>query len=337
MPTYTKDEARDWAWENMRGVTNVIIPSYTSDLSAINEPAIRHDVQRDIELGFWGALLVAETALTVDELVQFTEIAADEAAGRLRLVHHATWNTLEENIEAARRASTAGAELVLLSYPSNFYPLTSRDIYDYTKSFCDATDLAVVLFPVPLWGFDRLHPASIDPAVCVELVEDVPNIVAIKAEGGHPSLGGFTHIHHLLGDKVIVEHPLEEYAIPLATMVPIQWIGTSCGEFYGPAVPKMLDLVNAGKIDEAMEWYWRIDPARKAANELGVPSGANFIHRMVWKYMAWLQGFNGGPLRQPTMRISQGQMTKLRGALEKSGFDVPTETDDQFFIGRNPL
>ena len=73
------------------------------------------------------------------------------------LIHHASWNDLEENIEAVRIAEANGAELILLSYPPNFYPTSAQDIYDYTRAFCDATSLAVMLFPVPLWGFDRVH------------------------------------------------------------------------------------------------------------------------------------------------------------------------------------
>ena len=61
MPRYNRNEAREWALENFRGVHNVIIPSYTNDLSDINDEAIRHDVRRNIEFGFAGTLLVSET------------------------------------------------------------------------------------------------------------------------------------------------------------------------------------------------------------------------------------------------------------------------------------
>ena len=40
----------------------------TDDLGSLNEAAIRHDVRRNIELGFWGALLVSEAGTTLDEM-----------------------------------------------------------------------------------------------------------------------------------------------------------------------------------------------------------------------------------------------------------------------------
>ncbi|MFR9802220.1 dihydrodipicolinate synthase family protein [Pseudonocardia sp. RS010] len=169
----------------MKGVCNVIIPSYTADLRGLNEAGISHDVRRNIELGFRGTLLVSETALTTDEYVRFVEVAVDEAAGEQVLFFHASFNTLEENIEQAKRAEDAGAEMVLLSYPPSFYPSSLRDVYDYTAAFCAGTSMAVMLFPVPLRGFERLHPAGIPIEMLEQMVRDI-----VERQGSHRH-GGF--------------------------------------------------------------------------------------------------------------------------------------------------
>src|SRR6266540_1098804 len=119
MASYQKKDAREWAREHLRGVANVVIPSYTSDLKALNEKGIRHDIRLELEYGFAGTLLVSEVAITLDEYRQFFEWANDEAKGRLMLIHHASFNNLEENIEAVRLAEENGGELILLSYPAN--------------------------------------------------------------------------------------------------------------------------------------------------------------------------------------------------------------------------
>ena len=181
---FDRAEARIWARETMHGVANVITPTFTEDLGGLNETAVRHDVRLAIEYGFWGALMVSEVAVTLDEYAQFAAWCADEAQGRLHLIHQASFNTLEDNIEAARRSRDRGAELVLLGYPPTFYPRSAEEIHGYTRAFCDATDLAVILFPVPLWGFERIHPAAgFGPDLIERLLDDCPNIVAIKAEG----------------------------------------------------------------------------------------------------------------------------------------------------------
>jgi hypothetical protein len=65
--------------------------------------------------------------------------------------------------------------------------------------------------------------------------------------------------------------------------------------------------------------------------------GAGILHRMVWKYQAWLNGFNGGPLRQPTMKIRDPHMCQLREGLKRSGLEVTADPDSEFFVGRNPV
>ena len=338
MADYRKHEAREWAKATMRGVANTITPTFTQDLRGLNEKAIRHDVRKEIEYGFWGTLLVAETATTFDEYIQFAQWAADEAGGRLHLIHHASFNNLEENIAAVQATERAGADLVLLSYPPTFYPDSADDIYRYTKTFCDNTNLAVMLFPVPLWGFERIHPAAgFGPELIQRLLDEVPNIAAIKAEGGMPSIGGFVDVYKRFGDRVVVTEPIEGNGLPMAGLVPMQFMGTSNYEYWGPMIPRIFGLIQDGQFEAAMKLYWQIHPARQASMQaMAMLAGSNFLHRMIWKYQGWLSGFNGGPLRTPTMRLNDRQMKPLRQGLIASGLEVPVEDDKEFFTGRNP-
>jgi len=122
MPSFVRSEARAWAREKLLGVANVTIPTMTSDFKGINEAAVRHDVETAVDHGFVGTLSCSEVAITLDEYQRFVEAMVDQAAGRIFVVHHAVFNTLEDNIEAARLAQAAGAELVLLGYSPYFYP-----------------------------------------------------------------------------------------------------------------------------------------------------------------------------------------------------------------------
>ena len=96
---YARTDAKDWAREHMRGVCNVIMPTFTSDIGGLNEAAIRHDVRRNIELGFWGALVVSECGTTKEEYKRFLEIVIDEAAGRMRTVVQGSFDTVDEVIK----------------------------------------------------------------------------------------------------------------------------------------------------------------------------------------------------------------------------------------------
>ncbi|MBP0595710.1 dihydrodipicolinate synthase family protein [Paraburkholderia sp. LEh10] len=335
MARYHRNEAREWAREHLVGVANVVIPTMTSDFRRLNEKAIRHDVETTIGHGFAGALACSEVAITPDEYEQFTRIMAEQANGRIIVVHQAVFNTLEDNIEAVKRAEAAGAELVLLGYPPFFYPKSYEEVYNYTRALCDATNLAVMIFPLPSWGFSRLHPSDLPLPLLRRLVDDCPNVVAIKAEGGMPHIMAAIEVHRAFHKEVVISMPIEWEYIPLAQIIPVQFCGTNFSAYYGPVLPKIFNLIQAGKYDEATEWFYRLDPARKVFNS--VPQASNgLINRVMWKYEAWLQGYNGGPLRHPTARIYSRDMTALRRGQEAAGLNPTSDPDEAFFIGRHP-
>jgi 4-hydroxy-tetrahydrodipicolinate synthase len=337
MASYTRAEARDWAKEHLKGVINVIIPSFTSDLERVNEAAIRNDVQKQLEYGFDGALLVSEVVQTLDEYAQFSEIAADEAKGRQKFVHHSAWSNLDQAKKALKVAESTGSELVLLTYPPSFYPTSEQDIYDYTKSICDATDLGILLFPVPTWGFSRIHPAQLSANLLRRLIDDCPNIVAIKAEGTAPTPMGLIEVYRKFGDEIVVSCPIEAELIPLGQIMPIELSATSDHEYYGPMIPRVMKHLRAGEFDGATEIFYQLEPGRKAKGGIApVSHGLGLINRTVWKYQAWLQGYSGGSLRHPTMRIQEPQMNALRRGLADSGLNPTKDPNSEFFVGRFP-
>src|SRR6201993_3872579 len=265
MAAYTRTEAREWAREKLIGAVNCTIPSFTSDLKSINEAGIRHDIRLAKEHGFLGTLGVSEVTIPLPEYLEFLRIIRDEAGEDLVVVPPGSWSPLADNIEAVRGAEQAGADLVLLSYPPNFYPETEQEIYDYTKAVCDATDLAVILFPMYLWGFSpRIHPSDIPSRLIRRLLDDCPNIAVIKAEGGFPSIMGIIECHRLFGDEVVISCPIEGDFIPLAQVMPLHLTATSDHEYYGPMIPRIFRHLEAGEHDAATKLYWQIHPARKA-------------------------------------------------------------------------
>lgn len=338
MAKYTRNEAREWAREFLTGCSGVTIPSYSADLKRLNEQGIRHDIQKVSDLGFNYTLLCTEVAITPEENAQFTAWAKDTTGDKLGLFFHAGFGTLEENIEAVKLAEKAGADIALLSYPSNFWPTSEQEIYDYTKSFCDATDLAVMLFPIPLWGFERVHPQGMSPQLLRRLLDDCPNIVAIKAEQGFPHVAGLIETYHRFGEEVIISCPIESDVIPLMKFMDLQFSGTSYTQWMGDHFPKTFELARKGEFEAAMELYWQAQPARGAVGAAtgAYMPGSNYINRAHWKYMDWLAGFNGGPLRAPIARIPDRQMKVLRQGLISAGLECTSDEDRLFYTGRFP-
>jgi 4-hydroxy-tetrahydrodipicolinate synthase len=335
MPSYSRKDARDWGREKLNGVASVVYPTMTSDFKRINETAVRHDIDLTVEHGFIGTLACSEVAVTMDEYEQFVRVMAEQAAGRIFIVHHAVFNTLQDNIEAVKKAEAAGAELVLLGYPPYFYPKSEEDIFNYTKAICDATNLAVMVFAIPTWGFGRIHPSDLTIPLLRRLLDECPNICAIKAEGGAPQIMAAIDAHRHFHKEVVISYPIEHEYIALAQLIDVPFCGTNFSAYFGDTLPKIHALIAKGDYDGATQLFYKMDPARKAF--YSVPQAGNgLINRMMWKYESWLQGYNGGPLRHPTARVYQRDMVALRRGLVAAGLSCTDTPDEEFFVGRNP-
>ena len=321
MSSYQRQDARAWAREHMVGCSAVTIPSYSADLKRLNERGIRHDVARVKDLGFTFTLLCAEVEITPEENARYTAWARDTVGSRFGLVFHAAFATLADNIEAVKLAEKAGADLVLLSYPSQFWPTTQQEIYDYTKAFCDATDLAVMIFPIPTWGFERIHPAGMPVEFVRKLLDDCPNIVAVKSEQGFPLPAGICEMYHHFRDEVVISCPIESDAIPLMSLMKLQFSGTSNTQWMGDYYPRAFDLARKGEFEAAMELYWKVNPARQAnmAAAMSYVGGTGMLNRTMWKYQDWLAGFNGGPLRGAAMRAPDPTAPRRPGDAHHAG------------------
>jgi dihydrodipicolinate synthase/N-acetylneuraminate lyase len=333
---YTRDEVKDRAREQWIGACNVTLPSFTEDFSGLNAAGIAHDVQRAAEHGFWGTLVASESGTTTDEYVSFMEAAAAAAPDGFRLMAHLSFSTVEESLRVADAAEALGFEAALLSYPPSFRPTSSADIVNHTRHVAERTDLALVLFAVMTWGFKPLHASGFPPDAVEEICR-IDTAAALKYEaGGAASMSAFADMHRRVGQHVLIENPMEQYGPALIDRWGTQWIGTSAYESFGDRVPRWFDLLRADKWDEGMELFWSYQAAREAKGAFHATfAGANLIHRVGWKYLSWLQGYNGGLLRMPQMRLQPGQMKSLRAGLQASGYEVP-EDDAGFYTGRVP-
>jgi 4-hydroxy-tetrahydrodipicolinate synthase len=331
---YTRAEIKDRARSEWVGACNVTLPSFSEDLRRLDEAGIAHDVRHAAELGYWGTLVASESGTTLEEYERFLEVAAEAAPEGFKLVAHLSFDTVEDELRAAKAAEQVGAEAALLSYPPAFRPRSSAEIVEHTRYVAERTDLALVLFGVATWGFKPLHPAGF-PMDALEELSRLETAAALKYEGGGAALfSAFDEAFHRCGEHVIVENPMEMHIPALVRGYGVRWFGTSGYEALGDRPPRFLRAALDGRHDEAMELFWSCQPAREAKGAFHATfAGANLIHRVGWKYLGWLQGFNGGLLRMPQMRLQPGQMKALRAGIEAAGFDVPAD-DADFYAGR---
>jgi 4-hydroxy-tetrahydrodipicolinate synthase len=339
MAKYAPGQAREWATTALEGCCGCVLPTFTADLSGLNEAAIRHDVQREKDLGMKAILIVAEGGTSRQDLHRLIDICVDEAGDELVTFIQVSEATFDDMIEVIAYAEQAGVDLVLPSYPMTYYPTSYDQIYEDTKRVYDSTSLGFFIFCIDQWNFARLHPSGFPVDLLGRLIDACPNLVGIKNEVGLPYAGGLTDVFEKFSDTVVVTDPLEYNCPTWIRHYGMRFMGTSNYESMGDAVPRMLTLLSdPATWDEGMALYWQMAPARRANSAIGsaIVGLTSLVPRVVWKYQGWLVGFNGGPLRQPQQRINKAQMTQLRAAAVASGLPVTDDPDELFYVGRNP-
>jgi 4-hydroxy-tetrahydrodipicolinate synthase len=339
MARYPVGEARAWALECLSGCCGCVLPTFTSDLTGLNEAAIRHDVRREKELGMRAILAVAEGGTTEDELRTMLDICVDEAGDDLVTFVQASQPTFASMARVIAYAEQAGVDFVLPSYPMTYHPTSYDEIFEDTRRLIDGSGLGVFLFCIDQWNFSRLHPAGFPVELLARLIDACPNLAGIKNEVGLPYAGGLVDVFEKFHERVVVTDPLEYNAPAWIRHYGMRFMGTSNYEAMGDATPRMLELLSRPETwDEGMDLYWRMAPVRRANSAISSATVTltSLVPRMVWKYQGWLVGFNGGPLRGPLPRINQAQMTQLRAAAIAAGLPVTDEPDEAFFVGRNP-
>ena len=149
MATYTKDESRDLGAREAHRRRQLHDPVLHGRPEEDQPEGIRHDIALAKEHGFIGTLGVVEVSITLDEYVDFVRISKEEAGDDFFICTTRAATPRGEHREArtcgGRRAPiscccTLSAELL----PGD----RARGLRLHQGTFCDATNLAIILFPM---------------------------------------------------------------------------------------------------------------------------------------------------------------------------------------------
>lgn len=331
----SRSELKPWARERLRGVQNCLFPSFSADLSELDEEGIRWDVQQSIRHGFFATCCTTEAGLSFDEAVRFVRIVADEAGDALLVSAVAMFDTIELNLAFLRTIADSGVAMVLVGYPPAWRPADPDEVYRATLRLCEASDLPIVVYPSHKYSFGRFHPAGF-PLDLLERLVEIDSVVAVELALLEP--GFIYETFRRVGEAVPVNCPWERWVPLLVGTYRQQWMGPGAYElFQSPEQPNLVryfEQLQRGEVDAAMETYWRLTPARMTFERQFMPT--QMIGTYHWpqqKYYQWLVGGNGGYTRQPVMRLFQHDMDDARNAVRAIGI-APAENDEEFFVGR---
>lgn len=319
---YKKAEAKEWAKGFYRGLESTILPSFTSDELVLDERGIRHDVRELIKHGFFSTVVTIDAGTTKDEDKLFIQWCVDEAGKKIGIALELRYYSLRDNIEMARFAEEMGCDSLVLSYPPTFHPKSPKEVYDYTLAICQATNLAIELFPSHKYDFPFPH---IFPVSLINEIADIENIVSMKI--GIMDWAWMAECFRLFGDKILISYPFDDAWPIFIVKYGMQWSGCAPWQVFqtpdDPREVRLFNLIQAGHMDEAMELYWKIDPLRKPfVHTVRTTAPLGLYHYQQWKYMEGLVGMTGGEMRMPKLDLLEPDRQMIRNAMLASGLKL---------------
>jgi 1-pyrroline-4-hydroxy-2-carboxylate deaminase len=167
----------------MKGVYAAIVTHFDADLN-VDHDALAAEVNRLIAGGIQGILpngTVGEGAvLTREERRAVIETAVSAAAGQVSVCAAVSATTAEQAAAYARDARGAGAAS-LMSLPPLLYGADRRELIEFFGTVARAADLPLMIYNNPMSS-----GSDLEPELLVDLVREVPGIVALKEPPGMP-------------------------------------------------------------------------------------------------------------------------------------------------------
>lgn len=123
------------------------------------------------------ALLMGTTgegnSVSVEQGVKMIEAAAKTANGRITIYTGLTGNCISEQMEAAKKFTAAGADVIAATLPS-YYALTPEQMYQYYHNLAETLDIPLMLYNITI----TTHMSI--PLDVIQKLSEHPNIVGLK-------------------------------------------------------------------------------------------------------------------------------------------------------------
>jgi 4-hydroxy-tetrahydrodipicolinate synthase len=201
---YTRGEAKQWAQKNLLGFYDAPLTPFTKE-GQVDEPAMRENIDQFVEMGLDGIVVggfIAEAwNLTLSEWLDYHEIIADAAAGRIdisTIILDPSARQALEKMQAVEKMGYRSAEVMNPSVQLK----TDDEIYSFYEYLADRTDMAMILYRTPVSG-------TVLSFELMQRLSDIETIVGVKQ--GSLRRSDTYKLRRGLRDDFFVSEPMEQY------------------------------------------------------------------------------------------------------------------------------
>ena len=317
MATYSKDEARDWAWENLRGQWTTLMTPFTPD-DDLDEDGLRRNIRHIRSLGTRGAGCTWGMgefwALTREERLRVYDVVGEEAAGAWPIGAHVTHTSVHDMLALAEHAEQAGFDLLIVA-PSYFVTRTEDQVVEFTRRLAEATPLAIMFYNSPQFGIVM----SVDG---LSRICDIPNVVGVKEASFNQQLS--IDAHQTLGERAIISTP-DEWILfkgrELGFQQQVMFANTSDWRFDRPGqnhYVQFIERATSGDVDDVF-YDEHIRPVKQVSDnwwQATVQKQGGALPAPMCKYWGELMGLAGGHVRPPLSDLTHEDKYALKAELD---------------------
>ncbi|MBM3942260.1 MAG: hypothetical protein FJ316_04945 [SAR202 cluster bacterium] len=317
MVRYTKQEAKEWARETLKGQWTTLTTPFTPD-NQVDEAGLRKNIRHVRRLGTRGAGccwgMGEFWSLSREERFKVMDTVADEARGQWPVGAHVTHTAAPEMLALARHAEAAGFDLLIVA-PPYIAAKTDEQVIEWVRLLADNTSLAIMFYNSPQFNI-VVSPQNLQK-IC-----RIPNVVGVKEASFNQQLSIETHL--LAGKEAIISTPDEWIfwrAKELGFQQQVMFANTSDWRFDTPECNhyvQFIEKATQGRLDEA--FYER---HLRRLNELSDAWWTRTVDKFngtlpvaMVKYWGELMGLAGGPVRAPLPNLTEEEKARLQRELE---------------------
>ena len=164
----------------IRGITPPMTTPFT-ETGAIDEAAFRAETRFLLDAGVHGLAVGGSSgeghALSTDEVCRLTEIAVEEADGKVPVIAGIIVDSTQQAIERGSAAAAAGAAALQVTPVHYLFRPDDAHMKEHFRDLTEAVEAPVVIYNVVPWTY-------LSPELLVEIMTDVPGVVGVKQSAG---------------------------------------------------------------------------------------------------------------------------------------------------------
>lgn len=275
----------------------------------IDYDAVKKIIEMQIKAGVDGIVPMGTTGesptVSFEEHKEFIKEVVSMVNGRVKIIAGTGSNSTEEAICLSQSAENNGVDALLLVNPYYNKP-TQKGLVAHFETIARAVSIPIVLYNIPGRTGVNFLPESV-----FELINRVPNIVAIKEATG--DIAQMMRVIELCGEKLTLLSGDDNLLLPVLG-IGGKGVISVLSNLIPADIKKIITLFNEGNINECRSLFYKLLPLCRAmfleTNPIPVKAGMELL------------GYCSSELRLPMTEISEQNRAILRKSLIDYGISL---------------